>query len=318
MFKDRKKRGNDISLKSRLTEWKEKTFTRENAKVFSLDMLFMLIACCICAFAVVAVMIPNGLTTGGVTGIIRILQKFVDIDFAVMFYIASGIILVLVAVFLGFREMRNILILSIMYPTVLAVFEQIDFSLLSEKDLILAAILCGVLMGVTSGIVFWRGYSFAGTDAISKILKRYFFPQISVSKLMLALDAVIILSSAIVYDRNIALYALVSQVITTRVIDMVLYGFETRIVQMEIITEKTDELKDYVINEIERGLSSIEVCGEYTGKTYRKFIVFCSPRESVLVRRFLAKNDPSAFVTLMRVDTVWGLGQGFKNINKEN
>ena len=65
-------------------------------------------------------------------------------------------------------------------------------------------------------------------------------------------------------------------------------------------------------------MSSIEVCGEYTGKTYRKFIVFCSPRESVLVRRFLAKNDPAAFVTLMRVDTVWGLGQGFKNINKEN
>ena len=111
---------------------------------------------------------------------------------------------------------------------------------------------------------------------------------------------------------------IVSQVITTRVIDMVLYGFETKIVQMEIITGKEDELKDYVINEIERGLSSTEVCGEYTGKMYKKMIVLCSPRESVLVRRFLAKNDPGAFVTLMRVDTVWGTGSGFKDIDKDN
>ena len=51
---------------------------------------------------------------------------------------------------------------------------------------------------------------------------------------------------------------------------------------------------------------------------YRKMIVLCSPRESVLVRRFLAKNDPDAFVTLTRIDTVWGAGIGFKDIDKEN
>ena len=318
MFKDRAKETTNLSLKERLSEWKEKTFTKENAKVFSLDVIWLFIACCISSFAVVSVMIPNGLMTGGITGIVRILQKFVDIDFAVFFYIASAIILVLVAVFLDLKEVRKIILLSVMYPTVLAVFEKIDFSLLSEKDLILAAIMCGVLMGITSGIVFWRGYTFAGNDAIAKILKKWLFPQMSISKLMLALDAIIIISSVFVYDRNIALYALVSQVITTRVIDMVLYGFETRIVQMEIITDKTEELKEFVINEIERGISSTEVCGEYTGKMYKKMIVLCSPRESVLVRRFLAKTDPNAFVTLIRVDTVWGLGSGFKDIDKEN
>ena len=318
MSNDRKDGKKALSLKERFTDWREKTLTKENAKVFSIDVIWLLIACCISSFAVVSVMIPNGLMTGGVTGIVRILQKFIDIDFAVFFYIGSAIILVLVAVFLDLKEMRKILLLSVMYPTVLAVFERLDFSLLSEKDLILAAIMCGVLMGVTSGIVFWRGYSFAGNDAIAKILKKWFFPQMSLSKLMLVLDAVIIISSVFVYDRNIALYALVSQVITTRVIDMVLYGFETRIVQMEILTEKQDELKEFVINELDRGLSSTEVCGEYTGKMYKKMIGLCSPRESVLVRRFLAKNDPDAFVTLMRVDTVWGSGSGFKDIDKEN
>lgn len=311
-LKDRK------TLKDRFLEWKRKTFTKDNVKMFSVDIIFLVIACAVSAFAVVSVMVPNGLTTGGVTGIVRILQKFVDIDFSVLYYIGSGIILLLSLIFLGFREMRKIVILSLLYPTVIAVFEKFDFSLLSEKDLILAAIFCGVLMGISSGIVFWRGYSFAGADAVAKILKKHLFPQMSLSKLMLGIDGIIILSSALVYDRNIALYALVSQVISTRVIDMVLYGFETKIVQMEIITEKPEELKQYVIEELERGVSSEKVTGEYTSQTYRKLVVLCSPRESALIRKFLARHDRNAFVTLLRVDTVWGTGTGFKDIDKDS
>ena len=160
----------------------KKKITKENAKGLAVDVFWLFVACCICAYAVVGVMIPNGLMTGGVTGAVRILQKFVDINFSVFFYIGSGIILALVAIFLNFREVRKIIILSVLYPTVLAVFEKFDpvinYSLLSEKDLILAAIMCGVLMGITSGIVFWRGYSFAGTDAIGKILQKKFFRHV--------------------------------------------------------------------------------------------------------------------------------------------
>lgn len=311
-LKDRK------TLKDRFLEWKRKTFTKDNVKMFSVDIIFLVIACAVSAFAVVSVMVPNGLTTGGVTGIVRILQKFVDVDFSVLYYIGSGIILLLSLIFLGFREMRKIVILSLLYPTVIAIFEKFDFSLLSEKDLILAAIFCGVLMGISSGIVFWRGYSFAGADAVAKILKKHLFPQMSLSKLMLGIDGIIILSSALVYDRNIALYALVSQVISTRVIDMVLYGFETKIVQMEIITEKPEELKQYVIEELERGVSSEKVTGEYTKQTHKKLVVLCSPRESALIRKFLARHDRNAFVTLLRVDTVWGTGTGFKDIDKDS
>ena len=78
-LKDRK------TLKDRFLEWKRKTFTKDNVKMFSVDIIFLVIACAVSAFAVVSVMVPNGLTTGGVTGIVRIIQKFVDIDFSVLY-----------------------------------------------------------------------------------------------------------------------------------------------------------------------------------------------------------------------------------------
>lgn len=293
----------------------KKFFTKENLKAQSIDFIFILLGCCMGAFAVVSVMIPNGLTTGGLTGIVRILQKFINIDFSIMYYIGAGIILVISAILLGLREAKKIVLLSVLYPTVMLVFEKLDFGLLEEKDILLASVFCGVFMGISNGIVFWRGYSYASTDAIAKIIKKFMLPHMSLSSILLAIDALVILGSAFVFDRNIALYALISQVISTKVVEMVIYGFETKIVQVDVITEKNDELCSYVLDEIQRGVSSKEVCGEYTQSKYRMLSILCSPRESILIKRFLAKHDPKAFVTVVHVDTVWGDGHGFKDIS---
>lgn len=172
-------------------------------------------------------------------------------------------------------------------------------------------------MGASTGIVFWRGYAFASTEALAKIFKKNIAPHYSLSKIMLAIDCTIITASAFVFDRNVALYALVSQVICAKMVDAVMYGFETKIVQLDIITRKTEKLTEYVINDLERGVSSTDVCGEYTKNHYRKLNILCSPRESILIRRFLAREDPAALVTVFRVDTVWGTGQGFHDIDNE-
>lgn len=303
--------------KGKITAWRKKTLTRKKFKLGAIDFIFLLAACAINAFAVVSVMIPNGLTAGALTGIVRILQYFVDLDFSVMYYVGAGIILLLSAIFLGFKEVRKIVLLSVLYPTIVFVFEKINFRLLEEKDLILAAIFCGAFMGASTGIVFWRGYAFASTEALAKILKKNIAPHYSLSKIMLAIDCTIITASAFVFDRNVALYALVSQVICAKMVDAVIYGFETKIVQLDIITRKTEKLTEYVINDLERGVSSTDVCGEYTKNHYRKLNILCSPRESILIRRFLAREDPAALVTVFRVDTVWGTGQGFHDIDNE-
>ena len=290
---------------------------KETMKQRIIDYFFLILACAIGAFATTAVMIPNGLTIGGLTGIVRIMQYYVSFDFSLMYYAGAFVILIIVIATIGIKEAKKVLVVTIMYPAILFVLELIDFKLLEEKDVILAAIFCGVFSGVCNGIVFWRGYAFCGTESIAKIIKKKFMPQVDISKILLALDACIIIISAFIYGRNIALYALVTQFIASKMVDFIMYGFETKIVQVDIITSKAEETIEFVMKSLDRGVSSRKTVGEFTGKEKKELVVLCSPRESMLLKKFLAQTDPGAFVTVLHVDTVWGSGKGFTSIEKD-
>jgi len=292
-----------------------KETTKETLKERLIDYSFLVIACFIGAFATTAVMIPNGLTTGGLTGLIRILQYYVDVDFSLAYYAGAFIILIVVAVLIGIKEAKKILVLSLMYPAVLFVMEIAEFQLLEEKDVILAAIFCGVFSGVCNGIVFWRGYAFCGTESVAKIIKKRIAPQMDISKILLCLDACIIVVSALIYGRNIALYALVTQFIASKMVDFIMYGFETKIVQVNIITNIPDQVAEYVMEDLDRGVSSRILTGEYTGQEKKELIILCSPRESMVIKKYLSHHDPTAFVAILHVDTVWGSGKGFTSIH---
>ena len=275
------------------------------------DMIFLILGCAIGAFSTTAVMIPNGLTCGGLTGIVRIVQNYISIDFSVLYYALAIVIWIVVILTLGFREGKKVLLVTLLYPAVLFVFEKLDFQLLEEKDLLLAAIFCGIFAGACNGFVFWRGYSFCGTESIAKIVKKKWMPQVDISRILLVLDCGIIVISAFIFGRNIALYALVT------VVDFIMYGFETKIVQMQIITAKGKEVADYVMHEIRRGVSSYDIVGEYTGKHRKQLIILCSPRESMVIKKFLLETDPQAFVTILQVNTVWGEGKGFTDMGED-
>lgn len=294
-----------------------KKINKASVKKFIVDLIYIVVGSAIGAFSLTAILIPNGLSSGGLTGVVRIIQHYIAVDFSILFYIGTVLIIAVVAIFLGFREVKKVIVISLIYPAVLMLFEQFDFKLLEEKDIILAAIFCGILSGICSGIFFYRGYSFAGTDAIAKIIRRKLFPHVGLSQILLFVDGAIILSSALVFGRNIALYALITQIIFSKTVDYVIYGFETKIVQLEIITAYPKEIGAYIMDEISRGVTSVQVTGEYTKEKRDKLITLCSPRESMLIKKVVANMDKKAFVTVIHVDTVWGRGEGFNDIQKE-
>ncbi len=294
-----------------------KKLNKGSLKKLGIDILFIVAGCSISAFSTIGILIPNGLTSGGITGMVRIVQRFVNVEFSILYYGFALTVLIVCAILLGLKEARKILLLTILYPSILFMFEQFHFTLLEEKDLFLAAIYCGVLGGICSGLVFSRGYSFGGTDTIAKIIQKKVMPHVGLSQILLVIDACVIIGSGFLFGRNIALYALVTQVIFSKTVDTVMYGFDTQAVQLEIITSKHDEVSDYIMKDINRGVTNVTVTGAYTKTAREKIVTICSPRESVLIKKFVAKNDPDAFVTVIHVDTVWGNGEGFSDISKE-
>ncbi|MCM0647642.1 YitT family protein [Clostridium swellfunianum] len=282
-----------------------------------LDIIIVTIGCILTAFSITSILKPNGLITGGITGISIILESFIHIKYTYIYYVLSILVLLSAWLTMGKKEALKIITLSIFFPLVLIVLENIDYSFI-QNDMLLSCVYFGIIYGLGVGLVLKRGFSFGGTDTIAKVLHCKLFNFISISEILLAIDGAIIAYSAIVYSKNIALYAIISQFITMKVIDSVMFGFTSKKVQIEIISSKHEEITNYVLHTIRRGVSTYDIKGGYNKQLRLKLQIVCSPRESMLIKSFIAKVDPDAFIHVVPIISVWGKGAGFNRLVEEN
>ena len=278
------------------------------------EVVMALVAAVIGSFATEAVMLPNGLTSGGITGLSRMIQYYFNINYSIAYYIFSAAIVLFVLVTLGFKEVRKILLLSIAYPTLMLVFEMMKLQIVID-DTLLAALLTGALFGVSNGLTFQAGFSSGGTDSIAKVIKLKRMQHKSINDITTVINMAIVLLSMFVFGIVVGLYAIVTMFVSMKLGEAVMFGLTQKLVQLEILTNCPEELSEYVMNEMGRGVSSNKVTGEYTGESRKQLRIICTPRESILVKRFLAETDPKAFVSVITINSVWGIGRGFKDIN---
>ena len=277
------------------------------------EIAMALSAAVIGSCATVAIMIPNGLTFGGITGIARLVQNYTGWNYSLIYYALAMVIACIVWVSLGFKELRKILMMSLAYPAIMLVIELSGMQFVTE-DKLLAAVFTGVVMGVSNGLTFKAGFSSGGTDSLAKVIKYKRLPHLAINDITFALNAVIVIASAILLGLNIALYAIITIYVSMKVGEAVMYGLSTKIVELENIPGDADALTKYIMEELGRGVSSVEITGEYTGDKRKQLKILCSPRESFLIKRHLAKNDPKSFVAVIGVNSVWGVGRGFSDI----
>lgn len=282
-------------------------------QVRAVELAMVMAACVIGSFAIVAVMLPNGLTYGGVTGVAKLIQNYTGWNYSLIYYAISVVIAAVVWATLGFKELRKILIMSVSFPAVMLLIELLGVQYITD-DKLLAAMFTGVIMGVANGLTFKAGFSSGGTDSLAKVIKYKRLPHLGINDITFAINTVIVVVSGLVLGLDIALYAIITIYVSTKVGEAVMYGLSTKIVELEIIPGDPDALTKYITDELGRGVSSVEITGEYTGDKRKQLKILCSPRESFLIKRHLAKNDPKSFVAVISVNSVWGVGRGFSDI----
>ena len=173
----------------------------------------------------------------------------------------------------------------------------------------------GVFYGLASGIGYVGGYSSGGTDTLARVIKFKLLNSFRVADIKLVIDVTIIIISAFVFDTNVAMYAVITSVVTARVISAVLTGYNGRTVKFEIVPsseEKGEEIVRYVLDDVDRDVTSHISRGEYTKKEKRTLSIVCTPQEALQIKRFIAEHDPNAFSAMSSVLTVWG--RHFSNI----
>ncbi|WP_051569095.1 YitT family protein [Alkaliphilus transvaalensis] len=278
-----------------------------------IDVLLVSVGCLLLAYAITSILKPNGLMTGGITGTSIILEKLLKINYSYIYYALSLMVLFLAWITLGKKEAYKIITLSTLFPLLLILFEKNPTPLI-ENDTFLATIYYGIIAGGGCGLVLKRGFSMGGTDTISKILHKKLLPTISLSQVILVVDSLIVIASGVLFDRTVALYAILTQIVFMKTLETVMFGLSAKTIKIEIITEKHQEVSNYILKEINRGISVYAIKGGYTNQEKQKIVSICSPREAMLIRMYISQIDENAFVDVLPVISVWGKGLGFQSI----
>lgn len=289
--------------------------TEKNKRL--IDLIYVVMGSIILAIAITSILKPNGIITGGITGFSLVLEKIFGLDYTIFYYMMSLIVLMVTRFTLGKVEARKIIVFSLFFPIVLILFNGLEINIM-QNDLFLASVYYGIMAGGGTGLILKGGFSSGGTDTIAKIISRKLFRFMSLSTIIAALDMSVILFAAFVFDTRIALYALLTQLVAMKAVEVVLYGFSSKMVKLEIISEKEAEIEAYILNYINRGISKYNIVGGYTNLDRTKLITICSQRESILIRDKISTVDSKAFITVLPVSTVWGEGVGFDSLTLED
>lgn len=253
---------------------------------------------------------PNKISPGGLTGIATLVNFLFTIPTGLVVFILNIPVLII-----GFKKFGRYLIVNSTLVTVLISFlltltEQLMPTIVVDK--ILAAVFGGGLMGLGISIIMRHGATTGGVDIIAKLINRR-FRHITVGKIILFLDATVILLAIIVY-KNIesSLYSITTMFVSSRIMDSFLYGSDKgKLIQT--VTTKAPEICNALFRSMQRGVTILDVKGGYTGE--EKKMLFCSvrPYEVNAIYDIIEKYDPNAFIIVSEVGEI--IGEGFKRFN---
>ena len=253
---------------------------------------------------------PNRIAPGGITGIAIILNKFLPVNTGLLILILNVPLLIF-----GFIQFGKRFIFSTVYATLvlsaatdLAAFIAAQFDVQAvTDDIFLAALFGGILSAVGLGLVFRCQCTTGGLDiAVSFIHKKW--RHLGVGKIFLLLDFLIAGISAIVFkDADVGLYACVSIIVYSALMDVIIYGGNGAKV-IYIVSNTPERIKSRLLSELEIGATDIEGVGGYTGE--RKTILMVAVKKLLYprLRDIVREEDPSAFMIVSDAQEVYGLG----------
>lgn len=279
--------------------------------------LLVIVGTGLMAAAVNCVFEPMQLVTGGVTGIgiiVKELTRNIVGDDGVPLWVTNlvcNIPLFIFAYYLqGKRFVHRGLLSAIIFTIYLGV---IPITGLPTQDALLNSVLGAVLMGFGLGLVFAVGSTTGGMDLLAVLLQRR-FRHLTEAQILAVVDGAIVIMGAVIFGLEHALYALVAIFIVTKVSDGIMNGLKFSKVGY-VISDKSSEISRYLMEEIKRGVTGIEVTGMHTGSRRNMLMCVVSRKEIVELKEIVFEIDPEAFVFVTDVSET--VGEGFLSYRAE-
>lgn len=253
---------------------------------------------------------PNDFTVGGFTGISQIINFFVPV-----LPIGTMVIVLNVPLFVvGLKKFGFAFLCKSIYTMALSsvLIDVVDvIHQFSPMDPLLACLYGGVTLGVVSGLIFREEATTGGSELGAWIVRSH-VERLSIGNICLGIDLTIILIYAAVFrSLNNALYGALALYITTKVLDLVVYGQNTAKLAY-IISDKYEEIMQEMIAR-DMGATLLNGKGIYTGSERPLLLCAVRNKEVVSIKRFIKELDPDAFFIVCDASEVLGEGFGVYN-----
>lgn len=271
------------------------------------------------AFAWDAFMIPNNFSSGGMTGLCTVIQYATGgaVEVSTSYAVINVFLLIFSVFIFGGRFGIKTIWCIAASAFFLWLFPQWDCiksvpgHFLYVPEMVLVPIIAGLLEGTGLAITFMCGGSTGGSDIIALSISKYW--PISTGKALMMLDAVIIASILLLPGRMFAdlIYGLLMMIASSLTVDLWMLGRQSS-AKMLIFSERYEEIGDYIVNEMGRGLTAINTVGWYTKQEHKLLLLLIRRSEVSQVTYKVKELDPNAFVSVSQASSVFG--EGFDTI----
>ena len=257
------------------------------------------------AAGIVLFILPSGLITGGTTGLGIIMQHLTGLSIPVFTAIFNVVTFLLGLVCLGKTFAATTLISTFLYPIILAVMQKIVGDFVLCDDILMCALFGGLCVGAAIAIVVRAGSSTGGMDIPPLLLQKY--TGIPVSKSLYVFDFLIVVGQACVVAPGMLLYGVLLVMVYTVVIDKLMAMGDAQL-QMEVVSDKADEIRQAILQDVDRGVTLLHGQTGYYQKEIDVLFTIISPRQRHRTEQLIRRIDPHAFIIISHVTRVSGRG----------
>ena len=266
------------------------------------EFIVITVGTIIVAAAVFFFLIPSHLSIGSISGLAIILSNFIPASVSAI-TMAMNIVCLAVGFLLVGREFcTRTIYTSLLLPAALGVLEKLfpnNQSLMGDPFLDMVCY-CG-LVSVGVAMLFTNNSSSGGLDIVAKILNKYL--RMDLGKAMSAAGICIALSSAVVYDAKTVVLSVLGTYLSGVVVDHFIFGLDAK-KRVCVITEKSEELRQYILHELHSGATLYWATGAYDLERHQEIVTIVDKHEYTRLMNFISQLDKDAFITVYAVNEI--------------
>ncbi len=278
----------------------------KNTKIIQ-RILAIIIGNLLCSIAINSFYIPNGMLSGGISGISILFNYLGNIPTGLTAFVLNIIILII-----GLKRLdKDYAIygfISMITFSVMVTLTEFITSYFIVEDILLATVFGGIINGLGMGIMIKNKAPQGGFDIIAIILKKKY--NINVGSGLMIINTFLISLSSLIFGYSRAMYTIIAMFIGYKVLDKVQIGFNN-MKEIMIISDKPETITKEIIEKLGRGVTYIEGEGAYTNADKKIIMCIISSQEIVKIKDIIGVIDKEAFIIINEVVEV--IGRGFQS-----